>query len=454
MRKKISPLMSTLSSHISSATRRKLPKAVVDRAKIHMLDTFGAMIAGSQLKPGRKACEFVGAMKAERAAGVIGTRTVTSPQYAALANGMCGHAAETDDTHPPSRTHPGTAVLPAALAIAEAEDLSGAELLRAVVLGYDLCARTLLALAPTAASRPACCNGAFGHLFGAAAASAALLRLDPRQVRYALAYAGQQASGLYTRLRDTEHIEKAYAVGGMPAHNGVMAALMARAGFTGVEDLYSGDDNFFETYSPDGDPEALVRGLGETFEIMRGGIKRWCVGGPAQAPLDVLHTMMQEHGFTSGQIASLTVRMPDSELKIVSDRGMTNISLQHLLALMAVDGTVTFTSARDGKRVKDPRIVKLKKRIGAIADASIPNKVRGWRCGMDITLTDGKKLTGSTMASKGSYENPLTPYDIADKVRGLITPVIGLRRAERLIGAVAAIETVGNVRELRTLYVR
>jgi 2-methylcitrate dehydratase PrpD len=115
----ISAPMQQLSEYVASALRKPLPREVEERAKLHLIDTFAAMISGSRLLPGIRARKYVTELTAEREAGVMGTRIVTSAQAAALANGMCGHADETDDTHPPTRSHPGTCITPAALAIAE-----------------------------------------------------------------------------------------------------------------------------------------------------------------------------------------------------------------------------------------------------------------------------------------------------------------------------------------------
>jgi 2-methylcitrate dehydratase PrpD len=169
---------------------------VVERAKLHLIDTFAAMVSGSRLLPGKRAIAYVKALGGAPQAGVIGTRIITSPVLAALANGMFGHADETDDTHPPSLTHPGTSVVPAALAIGESRRLSGEEVLRAIVLGYDVCSRLLLALHPMPFLRSGHHAGAFGQAFGAAATAGALLGLDPLRVRYMLSYTGQQAAGL------------------------------------------------------------------------------------------------------------------------------------------------------------------------------------------------------------------------------------------------------------------
>ena len=103
----VSPLMQELSMYIATALHDPLPDAVAERAKIHIVDTFAAMISGSRLLPGKQAIQYVRSIGGKNQAGVVGTKCVTSAVNAALANGMCGHADETDDTHPPSLTHPG-----------------------------------------------------------------------------------------------------------------------------------------------------------------------------------------------------------------------------------------------------------------------------------------------------------------------------------------------------------
>ena len=130
----ISPLMQKQSAYIAGALKRKLPAEVAARAKNHIVDTFAAIVSGSRLVPGKRILAYVKPLGGARDAGVIGTRHVTTVLNAALANGTCGHADETDDTHPPTRTHPGTSVVPAALAVAEQHALGGELMLRAVVL--------------------------------------------------------------------------------------------------------------------------------------------------------------------------------------------------------------------------------------------------------------------------------------------------------------------------------
>lgn len=455
-RQNVSGLTAALSTYIAGALKKPLPREVAARAKLHLVDTFAAMISGSRLLPGKTGIAYVRTLGGAREAGIVGTRIVTSAANAALANGMSGHADETDDTHPPSLTHPGTSVVPAALAIGERGKLSGAAVLRAIVLGYDVCARLLLTLKPMPFLRSGHHAGAFGQLFGAAATAGALLNLDARRVRYLLSYTGQQASGMYTLFRDPEHIEKAYAMGGMPAHNGTAAALMVANGFTGVEDIFSGERDFFYTFGPEEgtEPDALARGLGTDYEVMRAAIKRWPVGGPIQGPMHVLGDLMRQHGFKARDVERLVARMPDKELEIVNNRDMPDISVQHLLAVMLLDGDVTFKSAHDFKRMKDPKVLELRKRIEAVGDPGLTDVQRRWRCVMEVKLRDGLTLTHQTMAAKGSSENPLTPVEENEKALDLIAPVLGKARALALLVTIWNFERLKDVRALRKLYTK
>lgn len=447
--------MRTLSAYISGAVRRAPPKAVLDRAKLHLVDTFAAMVSGTRLLPGEKAIGYVKSLGGKPEAGVIGTRIVTSAAHAALANGMFGHADETDDTHPPSQTHPGTSVVPAALAIGERYRLSGKAVLRAIILGYDICARMMLTLKPGPFMRSGHHACAFGQLFGAAAAAGSLLNLDPREIRHVLSYTAQQASGCYTNFRDHDHIEKAYMMGGMPAHNGAQAALMVASGWTGVDDVFSGERDFFYTFEPEpgsAERSEMTRGLGKDYEMLRASIKRWPVGGPIQGPLHVLRDLMQQHRFKADEVDKLVVRMPDKELEIVSNRNMPNISVQHLLAVMLVDGSITFASAHDYARMKDRRVLAVRKRIDAVGDPKLTDPQRRWRAVIDVRLKDGRQLSHQTMAAKGMFENPLTPEEENEKALELLAPVLGPRKAAALVAALWKFEELKDVRALRRLY--
>src|SRR5438045_1658687 len=255
----IGPLMTTLSTYMAEAARRPLPDAVVEKTKHMILDTWAAAISGSELPPGKFAINFARTYGGERVSTVAGSNVVCGPIEAALANGMLAHSDETDDTHPPSQSHPGCSVVPAALAMGEKWGIDGQRYLRAVALGYDIGPRFTATLgkiqymADTHRS-----THALSGTFGSAAAAGCAAGFNAQQMRWLLSYTAQLASCLATWQRDTEHVEKAYDFGGMPAKNGVTAALLVEAGGTAVDDVLSGTDNFLLAFKPMNDSAMLI----------------------------------------------------------------------------------------------------------------------------------------------------------------------------------------------------
>ena len=192
-----------LGDYIAQALSFRLPQAVVEKARQHVLDAVAAMVSGSQLAPGQMAIGYVASLGGNPQSSIICTPLRTSAVNAALANGMLAHADETDDSHAPSRTHPGCAVIPAALAVAESTHASGEKFLRAVVLGYEVCARVNYALGADAFAAASRSTHSFGGVFGAGAAAGALLGLDALQVRHLFSYCRRRASAAMCATRTT-----------------------------------------------------------------------------------------------------------------------------------------------------------------------------------------------------------------------------------------------------------
>jgi 2-methylcitrate dehydratase PrpD len=447
----ISPVMRRLSGYIARASRRALPEAVAERTKHHILDTIAAMVSGSRLLPGRKAIFYVKTLGGTKEACVVGSRIITSAANAALANGMCAHADETDDSHAPSVMHPGCGIVPAALAVAEKEGRNGEALLRAVALGYDVATRLTMSLNAFRFREDGLSTHSYGPTFGAAAAAGSIAKLDERQARYLLPYAAQQASGISCWMRDEEHIEKAFDFGGMPARNGVTSATMVAQGFSGVEDVFSGERNFFIAHGRPADPEALVRGLGEDYEILRTNIKRWSVGSPIQAPLDSLSILIKEHGVQAEQVEKLTIRVAHRDKNTTDNRDMPDICMQHLCAVMLIDGTVTFKSSHDDKRMLERRVLELRKRIELVGDDALTKTMPARQGIVELTLRDGRSLRHHTTAVRGTAENPMTRAEVDAKSYDLIAPVAGKARARKLCDAVWNLEKLSDVRRLRPL---
>jgi 2-methylcitrate dehydratase PrpD len=447
----ISPVMRELSAYIASAPRKPLPPAVVEKTKHHFLDTIAAMVSGSRLAPGKKAIGYVRTLGGVKEACVIGSTIVTSAVNAALANGMLAHADETDDSHALSLTHPGCGIVPAALAMAERERRNGTALLHAVALGYDIGCRLTQSLDAYRFREDGHSTHSFGPMFGAAAAAGALAGLRERPVRHLLSFTAQQASGISCWMRDGEHIEKAFDFGGMPARNGVAAATMVAHGFSGVDDVFAGERNFFIAYGREPDPAILIRRLGIDYEIMNTSIKRWSVGSPIQAPLDSLIALIHEHHIKADDVERIVVRVARQGANTVDNRLMPDICMQHMCAVMLIDGEVTFASSHDEKRMRERKVLALRSRIDFSGDDALSAAMPNRQGIVEIALTDGRKLGHHTKAVRGSAENPMTRTEIDEKCYDLIAPVLGSTRARKLCDAVWTLEKVRDARSLRPL---
>ncbi len=453
----ISPITQKLAAYIAAALRKPLPREVVEKTRHHILDTIAAMISGSKLPPGKAALAYVKTLGGVKQVTVAGSRLLTTTVNAALANAMMAHADETDDSHAPSMMHPGCAIVSTALAFGELHRRDGNALLRAVALGYDVGARLNMSLGESSFRRVGHLTHCFGPTFGATATSAALCGFNARQVRYALAYAAQQAGGLSSYARDTGHIEKAFDFGGMPARNGATAASMVAAGCTATDDILFGERGFYAAYDESArtgrapDPSILVRELGSTFEIMRTNIKRWTVGSPIQAPLDSLLELIREHHIKAADVEKLVVRVSVTGANTVGDREMPDICMQHMCAVMLLDGIATFESAHDEKRMKNSKVLAVRKRIELIGDEELQKKLPQRQGIVEITLRDGRTMRHHTEAVRGTADNPMSRAEVDEKCYHLMAPVLGAKKSRALCNAIWNLQKLADVRGLRPL---
>jgi 2-methylcitrate dehydratase PrpD len=448
----ISPPMRRLGDYVADALARPLPEEVAEKARHHILDTLAAMISGSHLNPGRIAIAYVESLGGTREASVVGTRIRTSAVNAALANGMLAHADETDDSHAPSRNHPGCAIVPAALAVAERAHASGQAFLRAVVLGYDVAARLNYALDADAFAAASRSTHSFGGTFGAGAAAGALLGFDAERVRHLMSLCCQQASGVACNVRDSEHIEKSFDFGGMPARNGVAAATMVAAGVTGVDDVFSGERNFFEAFSPNPNPDLLADGLGERFEIMVTNIKKWSVGSPAQSALDAMTYLMEQEGLALDRVAAIRIHLPTRSARTVDNAPMPDVNVQHLVAMLLVDGKLSFHAIHDRERMSDPAILDVRRRITLVPSEELMHARPRRQAIVDVETTDGRTLSRRTLAVRGTADNPMSRDEVEAKASDLIADVLGAKRAKAIVRAVRGLGDVPDVAALRRLW--
>ena len=449
------PLMVTLSSYMAEAAARALPTEVIEHTKQHVLDTFAAMLSGSELPPGQAALKFARAQAGKGSATVVGSRLVTGPIEAALANGVLAHSDETDDSHGNSQSHPGAPTISAALAAGEEFGISGQRFLRAVALGYDVGPRVTIAMGGVDFRNESHkSTHAIAGIFGAAAAAASAAALTAQQMRWVLDYTAQQSAGIASWGRDTDHILKGFVFGGMPARSGVTSALLVQLGWNGVDDVFSGDDNFFLAYAPKAKPTMLVDALGERYEVTETDIKKWTVGTPIQGPLDALVNLRARRAFEADEVTSLSVRLAPTVAAVVDNRDIPDICLQHMMAVMLVDKTASFKAVHDTARMKDATVLRHRAKVQLVKDESLSALLPARVGIVEVTLADGTRLVERVDSVRGTVRNPMTHAETVDKARDLMAPVIGAQQTARLIDTVSGLERVSDIRTLRPLLQR
>jgi 2-methylcitrate dehydratase PrpD len=426
---------------------------VLRECKHRILDTFGAMVSGARMRPGEMALKYVRTLGGVEEATVIASNFRTTAVNAALANGMFGHADETDDFEPVTKAHPGCSVVPSALAIGERSGGSGMDMIRAVALGYDLCCRFLMALGPDHVRGSHRSAEGTSSTLGAVGGAAGMAKLNEEQMRIALSYAAQQVSGLWSWVRDEDHVEKAFDFSGMGARNGVTAVTMVQAGFTGVTEVLDGEHNAFLALSTQSQPEEMVAGLGTRFFVTESAIKTFSVGYPIQAALDAFLTLRRQNNLTPANVQHVLVRLPTDGAAIVNNSAMPDVNCQHLIAVALVNGAVSFEDSHSRPLMLDPMILAQKRKVELMGDRALmdPEAPRGGA--VEVTMTDGRKINHLTRHPPGTKENPLDTAGVNAKVRDLMAPVLGAQKTEALITQINTLETLDDIRKLRPLIV-
>jgi 2-methylcitrate dehydratase PrpD len=441
-----------LARYMVSARDRALPEVVVTACKHRILDTFGAMVSGARMKPGMMAADYVRRLGGTVQASVVASNIRTTAANAALANAMCAHADETDDFEPVTKAHPGCSAVPAALAMAEKNGASGAAFIRAVALGYDVGCRLLMALGPDHVRATHRSAEGTSSTFCALGAAAPLAKLDEQAMRFAISYAAQQVSGLWSWVNDEDHIEKAFDFAGMGARNGVMAVTMAEAGMTGISDVLDGTHNLFIALSTQPKPEAMVDGLGSLFYVTESAIKTFSVGYPNQSALDALLLLRKQHNLTPANVQSILVKLPTDAIGIVGNSAMADVSCQHLVSLALLKGAVSFDDSHDASLMKDPAVLAIRQKVQLVGDAALMDPAAPRGAIVEVTLTDGRKVERHTRFPPGTKENPLSTEAVNAKTRDLIVPVLGAAKSDKLIAQINNLEKLDDIRRLRALW--
>lgn len=438
-----------LAAFVARTDFNDLPEGVRGHAKLCVLDWLGCALAGSLQSPAKIIRDLMAENGGRKESTVIGTQVKTSCANAALANGIMGHTLEFDDLHANSIIHPAAPVLPASLALAERNGISGEDFITSVVLGYEVEIRIALAMNPSHYQywHP---TGTCGT-FGAAVAAGKILDLDELRIRHALGIAGTEAAGLIDVFGTMSKPLNA----GRAAQSGVIAALLAEKGFTSSDRILESEKGYCRATSFEPKLNNMTGDLGKRFEIMNDSFKRHASCGHTHPAVDASLELVEKHHVKPDEVKHIVVETYPIALETVgrnyepktSERA--KFSLPYCVAVAVIRGKVglaEFSSAR----LRDPKVLKLSRKIEVkIGREFSASKL--WWAKVTIRTGDGTELSNSVDLPKGYPANPLSRLELEKKFRDLAAPVLTTREADRLISTVGNLELLKNMKSLANM---
>jgi len=395
-----------------------IPSNVIEGAKDLLVDWMGSALAGKGARPVEALKRFAAEMgPGTGPSEIVPSGGATSPLFAALINGAASHVVEQDDVHNGAVFHPGAVVFPAVLAVAQAENASGRDLLVAAIAGYEIGIRVGEFLGRSH-YKTFHTTGTAGTL-ASAAAVARLLSLDPDRTQHALGSAGTQAAGLWEFLRDAAdskqlHTAKATA-------DGLLSAYLARSGLTGARRILEGPQGLAAGTSTDADPAKLTDGLGTRWATLETSYKWHASCRHTHPAADALLSLMQREHLSHDRIASVTARVHQGAIDVLGQVvepttvHQAKFSMGTVLGLIAVYGRASLDEF-EHHALSDPRVAAFRQRVRMTLDAEIDAAYpRRWIGKVDVATTDGRMLSARVDVPKGDPGNGLSRAELEDK---------------------------------------
>ena len=427
-----------------------IPPDVKELAKLAIYDGIGGNLACSLLPMAHLMVDFVNLVGGPPDCTIIGFPNRTSVLNAAQVNGMLGHADEVDAIEGDGvGAHILAANMAAAVTAGQFVGASGQEVLRGLVLGYELTKRTHKVAAnlrgETAISGgPAATLVDAGNTMGATAAAGIALGLSADQMETALGLAAPMACGITPFARETDHMLKSFVRGGVGARNGVAAALMAKVGYDAPEDILDGSQGFFHSRLGIEEPgPEFLDGLGSEYGIRSVVFKRRSAGGPNQAPRQGLVELMSENNLVADDIAAIEVQVSPTGYNTITHIHHPSIDGKDVLALAAVYGGIGFKGAHNEKYYRSPAALAMKERISISPKEEWAGRDR-FQAMVTITTLDGRQFETQSVYRR------MTEEDLDAKFSDLVGMRAGEAKAKELAQALKGLNTASDVAEVMT----
>ena len=427
-----------------------VPENVRTAAKYCILDSMGAAIGAAWYEEipeiVRQVLAFSGADGANYAS-VWGHNRNTSIFQAVLLNGIMGHALELDDVHTNSKTHIGAVVVPAAWSLAQSTETSGLALLESVIAGYEIMARIGKGFGVASHRQKGWHVTGTAGTFGAAAACSKLLRLNPEQTLNAFGMAGTQSSGLWAFLEDGASSKKLHPA--RAAVNGLVGALLAKAGMTGPEHILDAKDGgLYRATSDFYNLDDITAGLGTKYELLETDKKPYPCCRSTHCAIDAILSICKRCPLTPERIASILVRTYEIGVRQCGSPQFprtpneAKFSTPFTVASALKHSQITLQQFL-GKNIDDQELKELSAKVKVIEDKKYTDRYPDhWGCCVEVTCTDGTLISEEVTDASGSVYKPLSDTQARKKFTDLAEPVLGVEKADSLLDTILAIEDI------------
>ena len=445
-------LTSRLAGFIHRTRFADIPGGVIEQAKMHLFDTFGAIWAGSRQHMGRLIAQHIAALGGVPEATVLGYGFKTAPPQAALANGTMAHVLDLDDDSDTIFSHPSATLLPAVLALGESR-ASGREILTAYVVGEELSARIarVPGLLPGHYERGWHPTATLG-IMGATAAAAKILKLDPAGIAHALGLAASEASGI--RANFASMAKSLHA--GNTAAKAVNAAMLAQAGVTANPRVLESPAGYLDLFGGDRtcDFEELLSDLGRRWDFESPGlnIKRYPSCYYTHSAVDLLLETMAKNDFGHTDIESLYCGISPIATKVLIDRlpesGLAGkFSLPYCLALAAFHGTLAIPHFED-HYLQQPPIQRLMECVRTVVVPELGDDGLGLGARIAVTTQRHGTLTRSKNKPRGGAQEPLSWAELGDKFNACVDGILDPETVAAIGTTVRGLEDLESIQEM------